>query len=126
MEYAWCDAWRTVPSGLVVTFFEAHAVMHRHFHGEPYGLPIEGLRKSFCFERWLPQCDTERFACNHWPLEAHSSKKQTLTRGLRKKLSDESRQLTPESRFSFRRRHSGSVRIRFIVKGRKKPQPGKL
>jgi hypothetical protein len=51
-ELVGCDVLELGRTGVKISFAEAHAVMHRHLHGKPYGLPVDGLKRSFSAKEW--------------------------------------------------------------------------
>ena len=111
LENVGCSTWELRYSGAVISFFEAHAVIHRQLYGKPHGLPIEGLRKSFSFERWLPANDYLWHDCNHWPLEQHSPQKQHFTRAQQRKLREESRRVSPCSASDLKSISESSLQV---------------
>ena len=66
-------SWQSELGGPEILFSDAHLIMNRHLYGEPHGLPIDVLQRSYTFERFLPSFKSYVEAQPHFPLERHET-----------------------------------------------------
>lgn len=67
------NSWMASYDGPEIPFADVYLVMNRHFYGQPYGLPIEHLERSYTFEKFIPSYKSSCVAFDHFPLERHAS-----------------------------------------------------
>lgn len=112
------DHWKTGDSGTEVSLSEVRAVMNRHFYGDQYGLPLDCLKRSFSFEKYIqrykPPYDDEIEP--HFPLEQHAPGNFRYTRLQRKRQME--KQTEPRRKKWTKRRRLNEV----VVLERRKAQ----